>query len=115
MDYENGESGAETLMWSWHKWKLFFEHSVSFSQDAVHVIAGVIILIAVALLLRKPLSSWWPWLAALLFTCINEFIDLWVERWPEPAMQYGEALKDLMLTMFLPTALLLSARLLPRS
>jgi hypothetical protein len=44
---------------------------------------------------------------------LNEAGDLWVEQWPEPAMQYGEGLKDIVLTMFLPTVLILVARFRP--
>lgn len=110
---ENVSSNVQALMWSWLEWKLFLERSVAFSQDAVHVIVGVLLMIAAALLLRKPISSWWPWVVVLAATLINEFVDLWVEQWPEAAMQYGEGAKDVLVTMFVPTVLLVSARLLP--
>lgn len=108
-----GLEAAFYIMWLWHQGKIFFEHSVSFSQDALHVVAGVLVLLAAGLLLRKPISSWWSWLTVLVFTHINEFIDLSVEKWPVPAMQYGEGFKDVLLTMFLPTVLMIYARLLP--
>jgi hypothetical protein len=113
MMQEQTSNIVQVLMWTWHEWKLFFERTVAFSNDSVHVIGGVLIQLAAALLLRKPLSSWWPWLVVLLLALINEFIDLWVEQWPEPAMQYGEGFKDLLLTMMLPTVLLLSLRVFP--
>lgn len=105
---------TEALLWSWHEAKLFLEHSVTFSSDALHVIASVVVLLLVGLLLRKPVTSWWPWIVVLVSTLINEFVDLWVEEWPEPGMQYGEGAKDLLLTMFLPTLLLVTSRKFPR-
>jgi hypothetical protein len=103
-------SGA---MSSWYQAKLFLEHSVAFSNDALHVIFGVLAQFVAALLLRRPMSAAGPWLAALGVTLWNEAVDLWSERWPQPGMQYGESAKDLALTMLLPTLLLLAARLRP--
>ena len=34
---------------------------------------------------------------------INEANDFRVEIWPDPGMQFGEAAKDVVLTMFIPT------------
>lgn len=106
-------NSIEMAAWRWHEAKLFVEHSIGFSLDALHVLAGVIVLIAVALLLRKPISNGWPWSIVLAATLANELVDLWVEQWPSPGMQYGESAKDLLLTMFVPTLLLLTARKLP--
>lgn len=101
-------------MCEWVETKHFIERSVSLSPDALHVIAGVMMQVAAALLLRKPLTSWWPWLVVLVFTSSNEIIDLWFERWPSSGMQLGEGFKDLLLTMLLPTMLLLASRRFPR-
>jgi hypothetical protein len=100
-------------MSSWHQAKLFLEHAVSVSNDALHVVLGVLVQMIAGLLLRRPLSAWTPWVAALVVTLWNEAVDLWNEQWPEAGMQYGESAKDLALTMLLPTALLLAARLRP--
>jgi hypothetical protein len=98
---------------SWHQGKLVIEHAVSVSHDSLHVIAGVVMLLAIAILLRRPLSSWRPWLWALVFALWNELVDLCIDRWPDPGQQYGEGAKDLLLTMFLPTLLMLVARWRP--
>lgn len=105
---------AQALMWSWQETKLFVEHSSAFSSDSLHVIAGVLVLLVAALLLRTSVSSWRPWLVVLALVLTNEFADLWLQQWPHPGMQYGESAKDLLLTMFLPTILLLAARRAPR-
>ena len=114
MRSEELASHADALIWAWHEWKLFFERSIAFSQDAVHVIAGVLVQFAAALVLRKPISSWWPWLVVLAATFVNEAIDLRVETWPDSWMQYGEGFKDLLLTMLLPTLLMAAARWAPQ-
>lgn len=98
----------------WYDVKMIIERSGAVSTDALHVIAGVVIQLLVAMITRKPLSSWLPWLAVLAFLVFNEAVDLWMEQWPSLAMQVGEAVKDLWLTMLLPTILMLAFRFFPR-
>ena len=102
------------LVWWWNEAKDFVEHSLAFSNDAIHVLVSVLLLLVAAAVLRKPITSWIPWLVVLLFAILNEASDLWIQQWPEPGRQYGEGVKDIVLTMLLPTALLFSARKLPR-
>jgi len=101
------------VIWTWEDWKLFVERSISFSSDALHIMVGVCIQLAVARLSRRGMSSWLPWLVVLLLTFLNELGDLRYERWPNLAMQLGEGTKDVLLTMFVPTLLFLSARYIP--
>lgn len=98
----------------WYEAKQFLQHSAGISMDALHVLAGVIALIIFAILVRRPLSSWVPLLLVLAVVLINEASDLWVEQWPSPGMQYGESARDILVTMLLPTLLLVAARRLPR-
>lgn len=100
-------------MTSWHQGKLFIEHSVSFSHDALHIFAGVLLWIALGLFLRRPLASWRPWLWVFAVILWNEAVDLWIEQWPDPGQQYGEGAKDLLLTMALPTILMVAVRVRP--
>jgi hypothetical protein len=104
---------VSAAMSSWHEGKLFIEHTVAINHDALHVIVGVLVWLAVGLLSRRPLSSLRPWLWLLAIIGWNETVDLWVEQWPDPGMQYGEGAKDLILTMFLPTILMLVVRFAP--
>ena len=98
----------------WYQIKTFIEHAISFSDDALHIFAGLLVQIAVAALLRRSLASGWPWAAAMALELGNEWVDLAIERWPVPAEQYGEGMKDIILTMAVPTLLLAIARLRPR-
>lgn len=100
-------------MTAWYETKQFLQHSSTVSMDALHVLAGATALVGLSLLLRRPVSSWLPLLIVFVLALINEAVDLWVEQWPEPAMQYGESAKDLVLTMLLPTLTLITARQWP--
>jgi hypothetical protein len=64
---------------------------------------------------RRRLAAWWPWLLVLGFELLNEANDLWVEQWPDRGQQYGEGAKDILLTMLLPTMLMIIARVRPET
>lgn len=98
---------------TWHEAKLAIERTVELSQDSLHVIASVLVQLFAAHLLQKPLSSWWPWFVVLVAASSNEAVDLWIEQWPEPAVQYGEGAWDMVLTMALPSVLLFTIRNCP--
>ena len=100
-------------MTEWYELKQFLEHASGFSMDALHVIAGVAVQLAAAALLRSSVARWAPWLILLALELLNEAADLYVEQWPQRGMQLGEGVKDVLLTMALPTLLLLAARLRP--
>ena len=98
---------------NWHEAKTFIEHASIVSPDALHVLVGTAIWLIAAIVLRRRLSAWLPWLIVLGLALFNELVDLCVERWPDVAMQYGEGMKDLALTMALPTVLLALTRRVP--
>lgn len=100
-------------MSSWHEAKVFIEYSLRIEHGTLHVLAGMILWLVFALLVRRPISSWLPWLMAFAVILWNEGVDLWFEVWPEPGRQYGEGAKDVFLTMFVPTVLMLAVRVRP--
>jgi len=100
-------------MGTWHQGKLFVEHALTISHDALHILVGVLLWMVLGLVLRRLLYTYRPWLWLLAATLWNEAVDLWVERWPDPGQQYGEGAKDLLLTMAVPTLILLTARFRP--
>lgn len=97
----------------WYQIKLFLRHASGISMDALHILVGFGIFLFAALVLRRSVASPLPWLAILLLEICNEAYDLHVEIWPDPGSQLGEAAKDILLTMILPTLLLLVARWRP--
>lgn len=103
---------TEWGMFSWHDIKMFVEHGSVINSDALHVFAGVGVWIVAGLALRR-LTGWMPWLWVLAAILFNETVDLWVEQWPQRAMQYGESAKDVFLTLSVPTVLSLLARTRP--
>ena len=98
---------------AWFELKAFAERASGVPMDTMHVIAGVLLQLLFARLLRVSLVRWTPWLLVLALEIANEAYDLWVERWPQIGMQLGEGAKDLLLTMALPTLLMVAARLRP--
>jgi uncharacterized membrane-anchored protein len=101
-------------MVDWHQAKLFVEHFSNIDHDAIHVMAGVALQLLIALLARRSVASWLPWLAVLALAVANEAVDQWIELWPDRGMQQGEAGKDILLTIALPTVLLIVARARPQ-
>jgi hypothetical protein len=97
----------------WYQVKLFIEHGSGVSMDALHVVIGVCVQLLVAVLFRCSVGRWLPWLAVLAIELVNESHDFWVEMWPDIGMQLGEAAKDVVLTMALPTLLMVAVRIGP--
>ncbi|MES2136797.1 MAG: hypothetical protein V4502_07030 [Pseudomonadota bacterium] len=102
-------------MTSWHQGKLFIEHSFDFSHDSMHIIVGLLAWLVAAMVLRRPITEWRPWLWAFALIFWNEIVDLVTERWApqDRGWQYGEGVKDLVLTMIVPTILMFAARYRP--
>jgi hypothetical protein len=103
----------ERLALDWYQIKLFAQHASGISMDALHVIAGTVILFAAALLLRTSVARALPLAIVLLFAVGNEASDFRAEIWPQLAMQAGEAAKDIVLTMVIPAVIFLAARYRP--
>lgn len=97
----------------WYHVKMVALELTGVSRDALHVFAGVGGQIAAALLLRRTLSSPLPWLIVLGAEVANEAFDLTHESWPDRPMWPG-SVKDILVTMLIPTVLLLLARYAPR-
>jgi hypothetical protein len=115
MTAERSELG-EAVAWAsaaFSDYKTLFEHSIGFHNDGLHVLLGVALQIAVALIFKKSLAHWFPWITVLALAVANEANDLLVERWPSAAMQLGEGLKDVVLTLAVPTLLLILAKWRP--
>jgi diacylglycerol kinase len=93
----------------WYQVKLFVEHALGISMDALHVLVGFILFLLSARLLKTSLASPLPWLTLLILELLNEAYDLHVELWPNLSSQLGEGAKDILLTMAMPTLLMIVA------
>ena len=81
-------------------------------RDALHIYAALIVQVGSALLWRRSLAHWGPWLCVLLLAAGNELLDTFGDRLVE-AWEIEASLHDLWNTMLLPSLLLLLARFAP--
>ena len=91
----------------WRTTKDLIELGSPLSNDVLHVIAGLVIFIAVAMLAKGDRRWLTAWLAVLTATLLNELVDIATERWPNITDQYLEAAHDFCATLAFPTAALL--------
>lgn len=82
-------------------------------RDALHVYAAVAIQSGAALVLRRKLGDWLPWLAVAAIALLNEGADIYSDVWPERALQASKTIHDLVNTMIMPTALMIISRVRP--
>lgn len=94
----------------WAEAKFAFEQSIPVGDAWIHVIAGPVIMVLAALVMRRRVASWGPWLVVLLLISVNEWLDLVLAIWPRREPQYGDSVSDFVLTMAIPTLLLMIAR-----
>lgn len=97
----------------WFTTKVWIEHSVPFDSKALHPIVGLVLQLAFAAVFRSSVSKPLPWLLVLALELANEWTDLTVEVWPDRALQIRGSISDVVLTMILPTLLLLACRYSP--
>ena len=101
-------------VFDWYRFKQLVEHSTAISMDALHILAGVLIQLLVAVVLKSSVARPMPLLTVLALVLINEANDFLVDAWPDLGRQVGEAVKDIVLTMFVPTLIFLVARRRPK-
>lgn len=106
-------AALQSATWHSHQAKLFIEHVARIEHGALHIIIGVMVWLTIALISRRPVSSWLPWSGLFALILWNELVDLWLEKWPEPGMQYGEGARDVILTMFVPTLIMITVLVPP--
>jgi len=96
----------------WYGIKLLIVDQSGLGRDVLHIFVGFAGQILAAALLRRPLASPLPWLAVLIAEAANEYYDLHREVWTDRAIWPG-SVTDVILTMSIPTALLLLTRSAP--
>lgn len=112
----NAGSGGARDPWSgnldWQQIKDAIAAWTDLERDALHIYAALLAQVGSAMVLRRNLAHWGPWLAVLVLTVGGEMLDMYgdslVEDW-----EFDAALHDLWNTMLLPTLLLILARFAP--
>ncbi|VAV97893.1 hypothetical protein MNBD_ALPHA04-816 [hydrothermal vent metagenome] len=99
----------------WYEIKVWLADITGLDRDSLHIYAGLLIQLAVALVTRRSVAHPLPWLTVLFAASINEFSDYSnmspVESFFEPFMR--ELISDIANTMAFPTILLIVARYWP--
>ena len=90
--------------------KLSIVESLGLSKDALHIHVGLAVMLAAALVLRRPLSSPLPWVAALAAAVAGELWDAWDDLGTLGHLRMGAGAHDLLNTLVWPTVLLILAR-----
>lgn len=85
----------------------------SISNDALHVLVGFTLQFVFALVLKTSVRSMGPWLIVLALALVNEALNILIDTWPDRTDQLAESCEDILLTIVLPTAMLLLARHAP--
>jgi hypothetical protein len=98
----------------WFHFKQALSIATGLNMDALHVHAGLLCQILAALLLRRRLSSPWPWLVVAALAVANEWYDYRYEIWPDRGEQRAESVRDAWNTLLLPTLIMLLVRFVPR-
>lgn len=90
--------------------KLYLVNHVHLAKDALHIYVALILFLGSAALFSWPLKSWKPWLVVLAAALAGEIWDLRDSLVYRTPIALGENGKDILNTMFWPTALMLLAR-----
>lgn len=98
----------------WLTLKSHLVEVTSLEKDALHIYAALLLQLGAAVLLRRTLAHWLPWIVVLAAELANEYYDLRAEVWPDRKLQYARTAHDVLNTMLLPTLLLILARVRPR-
>lgn len=83
-------------------------------KDALHIYAALLLQLGAAVLSRRTLAHWLPWIVVLAAELANEWYDVNAEIWPERDLQFARAAHDVVNTMLLPTLLMVLARVRPQ-
>jgi len=90
--------------------KLAIVSATGLSKDALHIYAGLLILLSAAFITRSQLRSLKPWLAVLFVTAIGEVIDMRDDLLSLGYWRWSACLHDMVNTLIWPTVLVLLAR-----
>lgn len=90
--------------------KLAIVAATGLSKDALHVHVGLAAFLCAALVFRRPLSSWMPWLTALALALAGEAVDMRDDLASLGAWRWSASLHDIVNTIIWPSILLVVCR-----
>ena len=86
--------------------KLAIVAATGLSKDALHVYVGLAVFLVVAAISKRPLSSWLPWVAALLVAMAGELIDMRDDLSSLGYWRWSASMHDIVNTILWPTVFL---------
>ena len=92
----------------WSSDKIALSAWLNVEDDGLHAMVGMGLLLALALVSGRRLDDWRLWLVVLVVECLNEAVDLSAPELAEA--NWSASVHDLIVTMLLPTAVLLGLR-----
>jgi hypothetical protein len=90
--------------------KLAIVAATGLSKDALHIYVGLVVFLAMAAVLRKPLRSIIPWLVVVAVAIAGEALDMRDDVASLGYWRWNASLHDILNTIFWPTVLFLLAR-----
>ncbi|MEP7221254.1 MAG: hypothetical protein ABI673_01160 [Novosphingobium sp.] len=91
----------------WGNVKLKLGVVTGLSPDALHIYAGLMVLFAVSLLLRRDPLKWQCWVTLLAIEAVNEGLDLMLDGMGSQEATLSAGLHDMINTMIAPTMLMI--------
>lgn len=98
-------------MQEWISLKQSLVAALDIAPDALRILVALLVMLAAAIVTRRPLSHPLPWLTVLLAAGLNEAASLYGLRPGEDAVRL--AARDVALALAVPTFLLLLGRFWP--
>lgn len=105
---------AQAGTWDWIYYKTILSLWLQVSDDVLHIHAGLLLLVAAALVLRRAPWDWRPWLVVAAVESANELYDVFQTAYVTDEGNWASAWHDFWLTMLWPTVILLVFRWLAR-
>jgi hypothetical protein len=93
---------------NWSFVKIDISRMTGVPDDALHVLAGMMVLLIAAYLLRRPPWTWQAWIVVVAAETINETYDLLQTVVPSDEGNFRASLHDFWLTLLWPTIVLLA-------
>lgn len=90
----------------WIYYKTILSLWLQVSDDVLHIHAGLLLIVAAALVLRRAPWNWRCWLSAALVEGANELYDVFQTSYVTDEGNWASAWHDFWMTMLWPTVIL---------
>lgn len=99
-------SSPPAVWWNWTLDKIDIAAFTGLPDDALHIHAGMLVMVLTAVLLRRAPWTFWPWFAVAVAETANELYDLFQPYYPTDEGNITASLHDFWMTLLWPTVIL---------